>query len=312
MQNAIIAGIQVSRLCFGTLTMGPLQRNLSPQQGGELLVHAARLGVNFLDTAKLYDNYAHIAYALKAGAQYVVATKSYAYDEETAQEDFLHAVRGISREYIDFYLLHEQESEHTLRGHAQALEYLHKQRQKGFIRAVGVSTHFVRCVYAAADHPLVEVIHPLINQAGIGIADGTVQEMEAAIAYARGKGKYIYAMKALGGGHLIAQPKQAIQYVLQNANIASVAVGMQSNAEIEYNAALFSGQDIPAQAQQNISTQKRKLNIDFWCAGCGTCVQRCANKALSVVEGKAQADMGRCVLCGYCVTGCPQFCIKVI
>ncbi len=34
------SGLRVSRLCFGTLTMSPLQRNMTPAQGARLLVRA--------------------------------------------------------------------------------------------------------------------------------------------------------------------------------------------------------------------------------------------------------------------------------
>ena len=33
-------GLKVSRLCFGTLTMSPLQKNLSAQEGAALLIRA--------------------------------------------------------------------------------------------------------------------------------------------------------------------------------------------------------------------------------------------------------------------------------
>ncbi len=67
MDTVCITGeIQVSRLCFGTLTMGPLQRNMTLQEGAELLEYAAGLGVNFVDTAEIYGTYGHIAKALSA------------------------------------------------------------------------------------------------------------------------------------------------------------------------------------------------------------------------------------------------------
>ena len=59
------SGLKVSRLCFGTLTMSPLQRNLPPEEGARLLVHAYEMGVRFLDTADLYGTYPHIKLALK-------------------------------------------------------------------------------------------------------------------------------------------------------------------------------------------------------------------------------------------------------
>ena len=57
--------LQISRLVYGTLPLGPLQADLSPEQGGELLRYAIDLGVNTLDTAELYGTYQHIKEALK-------------------------------------------------------------------------------------------------------------------------------------------------------------------------------------------------------------------------------------------------------
>ena len=60
-QNALgNTGIQVSKICFGSLTMGPLQRNLSTFEGASLIEYAYERGVNFIDTAELYETYAHI------------------------------------------------------------------------------------------------------------------------------------------------------------------------------------------------------------------------------------------------------------
>ncbi len=44
-------GINVSKLCFGGLIIGPLQADLSPLQGAEIILKAIELGVNFIDTA---------------------------------------------------------------------------------------------------------------------------------------------------------------------------------------------------------------------------------------------------------------------
>ena len=49
--------IEVSRLCLGALTMGPLQAGLSPNEGGEIIAAAVGLGINFVDTAQLYRTY---------------------------------------------------------------------------------------------------------------------------------------------------------------------------------------------------------------------------------------------------------------
>ena len=73
--------IKVSRLCFGALTIGPLQKKLPLEEGVEVLKYAIEHGINFVDTADLYDTYPYIKEVIKEYPDLVVGTKSYAYDE---------------------------------------------------------------------------------------------------------------------------------------------------------------------------------------------------------------------------------------
>ena len=305
-------GIMVSRLCYGTLTIGPLQRNMTALEGGRLLIYALQRGINFFDTAEIYGNYSHLRVLLDECPGAVIATKTYAYDNQTAEQSFRKAVEGLGREYIDLFLLHEQESVHTIRGHYEALEYLLKRRDEGFIGAVGISTHNVAAARAALKYPEIAVVHTIINKRGIGIADGSREDMEQAISALHADGRGVYAMKALGGGHLIAERKSALAYVLALPGLQSVAVGMQSLAEIDYNTAVFEG-IAPADALEiEIGRTKRSLIIHDWCRGCGRCISVCKHGALRLHEGKSAVDQNRCVRCGYCAAVCPDFCIKVL
>ncbi len=304
-------GIVVSKLCFGTLTLGPFQKNLPLSEGVALLEAAFMRGVNFLDTAELYQTYPYVRQALKACPGYVVATKCYAYDALGAEQSFRKAVEGIGREYIDIFLLHEQESEHTIRGHYEAIEYFMKKKEQGLIGAVGLSTHFAAAARAAAQYPELTVLHPLINITGIGIADGTREDMERACIKAHEKGVGIYTMKALGGGHLIGRREEALGYAFSLPYVSSVAVGMQSLAEVEYACAFASGEPTYAFLPK-LSSQTRALFIDPWCEGCGKCVPACKGGALSVSDGKARVDHNKCVRCGYCVARCEDFHIRVL
>lgn len=306
------SGLSVSKLCFGTLTLSPLQKNMTPEQGARLLVHAYERGVRFLDTADLYANYPHIKLALKAAPDYVISTKAYCYDRETAQAALERAFRGLGRDYIDLFMLHEQESLYTLRGHEEALLFLEEMRRRGHIGAVGVSTHYGGCVQAAPRFSQIRVIHPLINIDGIGIQDGTRTDMEAAIAHAREFGIGIFAMKPLGGGHLIQRSVEAMRYALTSPLIDSVAVGMQSIEEIDANVALVEGLEGAEAQMQKLHGQRRHVMVHDYCEGCGRCAARCGQGAISIVNGRAQVDSEKCVFCGYCARVCPQFCIKVV
>lgn len=305
-------GLMISRLVFGTLTISPLQRGLSAQRGSELIVYATDRGVNLFDTAELYDTYQPLALALKKRPGLMVATKSYAYDIPTAKKAFDEARRMLGKDVIDVFLLHEQESAHTMRGHREAFDFFLEKKAKGQIRAVGISTHRVEVVRQALRYPGVDVLHPLLNMGGIGIGDGSRQEMEAACQEAHRAGIGIYAMKALAGGHLLGKAEEAFAYVNGLPYIDGVAVGMQSEAEIDVNVALFSGEPPKAEALRIANAAPRELLIQDWCQGCGACVARCGQKALSLEGGRAVVQDDLCLHCGYCAKVCPEFCIKVI
>lgn len=306
------SGLSVSKLCFGTLTMSPLQRNMSPEDGAKLLIYAYERGIRFLDTADLYETYPHIRAALKDAPDYVISTKAYCYDRETAQAALERAFRGLGRDYVDLFMLHEQESLYTLRGHEEALLFLEEQRRKGHIGAVGVSTHYAGCVQAAPRFPAIKVVHPIINVGGIGIQDGSREDMEKAIAHAREFGVGIFAMKPLGGGHLIQSNREALEYALNNPLLDSVAVGMQTFEEIDANIAIANGDAEAIERLDHLHNRKREMMVHDYCEGCGRCAERCGQKAISIVNGRAQIDESKCVFCGYCARVCPQFCIKVV
>lgn len=305
-------GIEVSRMCFGGLVIGPLQRNMSVAQGASVIRAAMERGVNFIDTAELYGTYDHIREASRGLADRpVVATKSYAYTAEGAAESVEKARRGLDMDVLDIFLMHEQESRLTLRGHREALEFYLNEREKGRIRAVGVSTHNIEVVRAICDMPEIDVVHPLVNISGIGIGDGTVTEMLEAVESAFEHGKGVYSMKPLGGGNLLHSYDECLDFVLGLPYIHSIAIGMQNEDEVEMNILRFEGLNVPAELKQAALTREKRLHVDYWCEGCGRCVERCKQQAISIVGEKACADREKCVLCGYCASVCPQFAIKI-
>ncbi|MDO9492067.1 aldo/keto reductase [Acetobacterium sp.] len=305
-------GIKVSRMCFGSLTIGPLQKNKTLLESREIIAAALDCGVNFFDTADLYNNYDHLRAAIAMQQDVVVATKSYDYTAAGVRSSLNRALTELDRDYVDLYLLHEQESQKTIEGHWEAIEALIAEKKAGKVRAIGISTHRVEGVYGANRFPELDVIHPLINLTGIGIEDGTAQEMVVAIHEAKKLGKGIYGMKPLGGGNLLSRKQASFEFVLNNADLDAIAIGVQSVNEVLYNVKIFNGEKISEDLETAVSSAEKTLHISDWCTGCGECVRRCNQKALAVVVGKAQVDEKKCVLCCYCSTACKDFCIKVI
>lgn len=306
-------GIEVSRLCFGSLTMTPYQANLSIKDGSELIKYAYRKGINFLDTAEIYDNYQYIREALKEidRREYVIATKCYAYTYDMAKESLKLALSELKTDYIDIFMLHEQESIHTIRGHWEAIEYFKEAKKKGKIRAIGISTHRIDGVLGATKVDDIEIIHPIVNMQGIGIQDGSIDDMLKAIKKAYDVGKGIYAMKPLGGGHLIKRAEEALNFVRDISYIHSIAIGMQSKDEIDYNISLMESGFASETLMNKIGKKNRRLIVADYCIGCGRCVSTCKHNGIKLVNGKAVPN-GNCILCSYCARKCPEFCIKVI
>lgn len=305
--------LEVSRLCFGSLTIGPLQAGLGLEEGSAVIKAALDLGVNFIDTAELYRTYDYIREAIRGRREKVViSSKCYAYDAEGAEKSLNKALKELDTDYIDIFSLHEQESEYTLKGHREAMEYFIRAKEKGYIRSFGISTHAVAAVRASLKYREIEVLHPIVNIAGLGIMDGSIEEMLKAVSEAADAGKGIFAMKPLGGGNMIRNSGECFDFVLKNRTLHSIAVGMQSVEEVISNVAIFEGEKIPEEISSKLKAKRRRLHIDTWCSGCGSCSRRCAQKAITVQEGKAVVDPDKCVLCGYCSASCPEFCIKVV
>lgn len=305
--------IEVSRLCFGSLTMTPFQANLTIKEGAYLIEHAYNRGINFLDTAEIYENYGYIREALKGikREDYIIATKTYAYTEEMARDSVELALKELDTDYIDIFMLHEQESIHTLRGHYDAIEYFLKAKDQGKIRAIGISTHKVAGVRGIMSFPEIEVVHPIVNKYGIGINDGSIEDMLNELKALRDKGVGIYAMKPLGGGHLIKEAESSLKFVKNIPFIDSIAIGMQSTDEIDANIQLINNGFISDNISNKINKKNRKLLVADYCIGCGKCEERCQQNGIKVIDNMA-APNEKCILCGYCATVCPDFCIKVI
>jgi aryl-alcohol dehydrogenase-like predicted oxidoreductase len=306
--------IKVTELCFGALPIGPLQSNISVEKGAKLIRAALKRGINFIDTAEAYKTYPHIRKALEGyDGEVIIATKSNAKTYKKMEQSIKDALESLGRSYIDIFLLHAARvTPSVFEERAGALKCLKDYKAKGVIRAIGISTHVMEIVSRAAKVKEIDIIFPIINKLGMGIIDGSVDDMVKAISEAYKVGKGLYAMKALAGGHLIDQLEESFNFVRNIKGISSIAVGMVNQEELELNLKIFNDEEIPQELlTQKIKPGKRLLILSF-CKGCGTCVKTCPNNALSLENGKAVVDHKLCILCGYCNPVCPEFAIRLI
>lgn len=307
-------GIEVTELCFGALPMGPVQKNLSIEENSRIIELALKKGVNFIDTAEMYKTYEPIAMAIKnTGIRPVIASKSNKKTYEGMEAAVNEALEMLNVNYIDIFHLHAaREGADAFELYADALKCLVDMKKLGKIKAIGISTHSIAVTSKAAEHPLIDVVFPIINKEGRGIIDGTKEEMIAAIKKVHEAGKGLYLMKVLAGGSLIREYKQALEFAKSIEAYASIAIGMTSLEEVLYNVAYFSGEEV-LDLSNSIAGLKKALVSRALCKSCGKCIATCPNKAISFdEEKKASINKSLCITCGYCTPVCPEFAIRVV
>lgn len=306
--------LEVSELCFGALPMGPLQAKISEEAGGEIILTALRKGVNFIDTAEIYKTYPYIRRALdRFEGEVIIATKSPAHTYADMEKSIELALDELGRKKIDIFLLHAARvTPAVFEERAGAFQCLVDYKEKGILKAIGLSTHVVSVVEKAAQIPEVDIIFPIVNKLGMGIVGGSIDDMLQAIRKAHAAGKGLCGMKALAGGHLITELKDAFDFVRKIPELSSIAVGMVKPEELEINLKIFNDGELPANLKGDLKASKRLHILTNICVGCGTCVKICPNAALSLVDGKARVDRNSCIVCGYCNPVCPEFALRLV
>lgn len=308
------SGIKVSELCFGVLPMGPLQANVPVEEGARVILEGLKSGINFIDTAQMYGTYPYIREALKKySGEVIIASKSHAIGYQEMKEAVLEACHEMNRDYIDIFHLHAARADKNIfQQRAGALSCLKDLKREGIVRAIGISTHAVEVVIQAAEEEEIDIVFPIINQAGLGIIGGTPEDMIHAIKKSYNAGKGIYAMKAFAGGYLINHLKKSIDYVRDIKEIKSTAVGMINSRELTVNLKIFENKKLEEKDLPQKGIKRKRLFVSGFCEGCGTCVEACPNGALSIRGGKANVDHNLCITCGYCVPHCPLFALRVV
>lgn len=302
-------GIRVSTAGFGVLPMGPSQLALPVEEGAAVLRYALERGINFIDTAQYYRTYPYIRRALADGKfdHVVLCSKSLCADHDGMMEAICEARRELDRPVIDIFLMHEVRSG-QLAERAGAWRALLEAKQRGLVRAIGLSTHHVDICRAAAELPELDVVFPLLNVAGLGIRKGDAfasrEEMLEAIRACHAAGKGVFSMKAFGGGALTVRYQEALRFVFSQSCVDSVMIGFGKAAEVDDLLSFLDG-TMPPEYNPDVSQKRVHINQED-CEGCGSCKAACPAGAIFWNEnGLAQVDPAKCLTCGYCSPVCP-------
>jgi 1-deoxyxylulose-5-phosphate synthase len=239
-------GVKLSRLAIGTGTNGTNKTSVQARLGkgglADLLAHGFSAGITFWDTADQYGTHEHIGEGLKRVGKnkVVVLTKTHARTAAEMTADLDRFRREIGRDYLDIVLLHNMQSATWPEERAGAMEVLERAREKGVVRAHGVSCHTLAALKVAAKTPWVQVDLARINpiQAHMDSDPDTVvgvlREMKRA-------GKAVIGMKILGAGRMKAELDRALAYATALDCVDAFTIGFASKAQLDEVSSKISG-----------------------------------------------------------------------
>ena len=145
-------GNQISTLGLGVMRLPVNQENppkFDRERGQKIIDRAMELGINYFDTAHLYqktDSETFLGEALKKYPResYYLATKFYGSAKRDIRKTFFEQLERLQTDYVDFYLLHCLE-EDTYPFYTDPerdyMGFLRQMRAEGRIRYLGFSTH---------------------------------------------------------------------------------------------------------------------------------------------------------------------------
>jgi len=266
--------IKTSRLCLGTGTRGSRRQSDQTKLGTEkfnaLIRGAYERGVRCFDLADLYGTHAPFAAAMKgiprgtdcgcgcdclAAAMkgiprdtYTILTKLWFAPRGLPEPERPDAATVIARflkeldtDYIDAVQLHSVTSptwNTDLRPYMDGLAAL---KQKGIIRAHGVSCHSLAALQTAATEPWCDLVLARINPHGLAM-DGPPEQVAPLLKQLHDAGKGVIGMKIFAVGKIRDDAEKldaCIPYALNLGTVDALNIGCVSLDEVDDIAARF-------------------------------------------------------------------------
>jgi predicted aldo/keto reductase-like oxidoreductase len=137
---------------------------------------------------------------------------------------------------LDICLIHCMTNTNWPQEYKRIRDELDEMKEKGAVKAVGVSCHDFGALKVACSHPWVDVVLARINNVGkSAYMDASVEEVTPVLKQARANGKVVIGMKIFGAGRLISpeQKDASLKYVFENELVDAITVGMMTPGEVD-------------------------------------------------------------------------------
>ncbi len=242
------SGIDVSVLGLGTVKFGRNQEVKYPatfslpsdQELVAMLDQARSLGINLLDTAPAYGSSEQRLGRLltdrqdwvictKVGEEFLNGKSYYDFSETHVRHSVERSLRNLNTDYLDIVLVHSDGNDMHIIESTACLPTLMDLKEKGLIRAVGMSTKSLDGGLKAVE--LSDLVMVTYNPS-------TTDDAEV-IRYANSLNKGVLIKKALNSGHVATAGENSIEnnliFALTPAGVSSVIVGTISPEHLREN-----------------------------------------------------------------------------
>ncbi|MDO4585755.1 MAG: aldo/keto reductase [Planctomycetia bacterium] len=238
--------IECSRIGLGTGVHGGMRAcnmtRMDRKEALDVFRFAYDSGIRLFDLADLYGTHdlCREALAGKPRDSYTIFSKIWCHpgalpENERPTADVLieRFLKELDTDYIDLIQIHCMMDDQWDKKFAHQFEPLEKLKEKGLIRAHGVSIHALSALKKAAVHPWVDALHTRLNTANTRM-EGSIEENVEAINTAHQNGKGVIIMKVLGEG-AIQDPlerKRSTDFVTRLPSKDVMVVGFEKRQHV--------------------------------------------------------------------------------
>lgn len=268
-------GLEVSQISFGALQLGRVEQD----DVNEMIDHALGNGINYIDTARVYgQSEEKLGQALERRREDIIlSTKVISRDLASFKQDFKTCLGNLRTDYIDILFNHDVSTmaEWEQVRNNGVLDYMKKQKEKGVIKHLAISTHSIEVGKKMLNEGPYEVVMIAYNAANPETGD-------ALIPLAKSKNMGIVIMKPYAGGILTEKGSEdlgfsikaedSLQYAASHPDITTVIPGLD---KMEYLKTALKVADMPlklsSEERQKIEEQI-EIKSEYYCRGCGYCL----------------------------------------
>jgi len=167
----------------------------------DVVARAYERGLRYYDMADMYGAHDYLKHAMKHGPverdKVMLLTKTVAKEPQPLRADLERFRKELDTDRLDVVLLHCMQDADWPEKMKPCMDVMAEAKDKGILRAHGVSCHSLEAIERAAESDWVDVVLARINPAGVKM-DGAPDQVVPLIRRAHDNGKGVLGMKIVG------------------------------------------------------------------------------------------------------------------